>query len=116
MGIEYLTEVDAFLLGYDIDKNDVRLIDNFSYQLNLAPIIKTLTLRYKSECIKLRDILSNKGQLKLELGFENEEEYKERIRWLITAELCRKDIESYINKDNVKRKYSARCIKNFEIK
>ena len=80
MGIEYLTEVDAFLLGYDIDKNDVRLIDNFSYQLNLAPIIKTLTLRYKSECIKLRDILSNKGQLKLELGFDNEEEYKVEIK------------------------------------
>ena len=80
MGIEYLTEVDAFLLGYDIDKNDVRLIDNFSYQLNLAQIIKTLTLRYKSECIKLRDILSNKGQLKLELGFDNEEEYKVEIK------------------------------------
>jgi hypothetical protein len=80
MGIEYLTEVDAFLLGYDIDKNDVRLIDKFSYQLNLEQIIKPLTLRYKSESIKLRDILSNKGQLKLELGFEDEEEYKVEIK------------------------------------
>ena len=30
--------------------------------------------------LKLRDILSNKGQLKLELGFENEEEYKVEIK------------------------------------
>ena len=53
----------------------------------------------------------------IKLDEENEEEYKERIRWLITAELCRKDIESYINKiDIVERKYSARCKKNFEIK
>ena len=80
MGIDYLTEVDAFLLGYDIDKNDQRLIDNFSYQLNLEQIIKPLTLRYKSESIKLRDILSNKGQLKLELEFDNEEEYKVEIK------------------------------------
>ena len=80
MGIDYLTEVDAFLLEYDIDKNDERLIDKFSYQLNLEQIIKPLTLRYKSESIKLRDILSNKGQLKLELGFDNEEEYKVEIK------------------------------------
>jgi hypothetical protein len=80
MGIEYLYESDAKILGYDID-NDVNItIDKFSYQLNLEPIIKTLTLRYKSETTKLRDILTNKGQLKLELGFEDEEEYKVEIK------------------------------------
>jgi hypothetical protein len=80
MGIEYLYESDAKILGYDID-NDVNItIDKFSYQLNLEPIIKTLALRYKSETTKLRDILTNKGQLKLELGFEDEEEYKVEIK------------------------------------
>jgi len=56
MGIKYLSNSDAKILGYYID-NDVNItIDKFSYQLNLAPIIKTLTLRYKSETTKLRDI------------------------------------------------------------
>jgi len=80
MGIDYLTEVDAFLLGYDIDKNDKIVIDKFSYQLNLEQIIKPLTLRYKSEVKRLSDILTNKGQLELELGFDNEEEYKVEIK------------------------------------
>jgi hypothetical protein len=80
MGIEYLTEVDAFLLGYDIDKNDVRLIDNFSYQEILSPIIYDLTLRYKAEVSRLNGILSKTGQLEFDFKSENEEEYKDKIR------------------------------------
>lgn len=80
MGIEYLSKLDAMILGYDIEDRVNRSIDQFSYQLNLTPIIKPLTLRYKSEVRRLRDILTNKGQLKLELGFDNDEEYKVGIK------------------------------------
>ena len=40
-----------------------------------------------------------------------EEEYLERIKWLKTPEICRKDIDSFINGNNIERKYSARCKK-----
>lgn len=80
MGIEYLSKSDADILGYDIE-DDVHInIDKFSYQLNLAPVIKTLTSRYKYEIKRLNDILSYTGQLKLELEFENEEEYRDKVR------------------------------------
>jgi len=52
----------------------------------------------------------------LKLDEESEEEYTERIKWLITPELCRKDIDYFINHGNLERKYSARCKKFFEIK
>ena len=80
MGIEYLTEVDAFLLGYDIDKNDVRLIDKLSYQESLSPIIYDLNFKYKSEVSRLNGILSKTGQLEFDFKNENEEEYKDKIR------------------------------------
>jgi len=47
------------------------------------------------------------------LDEENNEEYEDRVKWLITTEICRADIE---NNKNVEIKYSARCKKNFEIK
>ena len=80
MGIEYLTEVDAFFLGYDIDKNDERLIDKLSYQESLSPIIYDLPLKYKSEVSRLSGILSKTGQLEFDFKNENEEEYKDKIR------------------------------------
>lgn len=80
MGIEYLSEIDAFLLGYDVDKNDERLVDKFSYQESLSPIIYDLTFKYKSEVSRLSGILSKTGQLEFDFENENEEEYKDKIR------------------------------------
>jgi hypothetical protein len=47
----------------------------------------------------------------IKLDEETEEEYLERIKWLKTPEICRKDIDSFINGNNIERKYSARCKK-----
>ena len=49
----------------------------------------------------------------LKLDEENNDEYLERIQWL-TTEICRKDIDYFINNGNIERKYSARCKKILE--
>ena len=49
----------------------------------------------------------------LKLDEENNDEYLERIQWL-TTEICRKDIDYFINNGNIERKYSARFKKILE--
>ena len=44
------------------------------------------------------------------LDEESEEQYQERLRWLNTYEICRNDIDRWVNNEYVPRLYSQRCL------
>jgi len=74
-GIEYLTEVDADILGYNIDKEDKRINDQFQYNRDLEPILEILYKRASKEWVRITQQLSGKGQLRIKFKDFNEDEY-----------------------------------------
>ena len=86
-GIEYLTEIDADILGYNIDKEDKRINDQFQYNKDIEPILGTLYKRASNEWVKITQQLSGKGQLRIKFKDFNEDEY------LKSLETKSKDLE-----------------------
>lgn len=74
-GIEYLTEVDADILGYEIDKEKPETIDQFHYHKDLEPILPKLYKRLSDEWIKASQEVSGKGQLRIKFKDFNEDDY-----------------------------------------
>jgi hypothetical protein len=87
-GYEYLHPVDALALGYElmeesVDGNEKRVIDWIEYNDSISELITTISERLESKVKKYRYILKNEGQLRLDFGKEEEEEYKIKIKSIL---------------------------------
>ena len=85
-GVEYLTEIDAQILGYEIDKENPETIDQFHYHKDLEPILPKLYKRGSDEWIKAAQQLDGKkGQLRIKFKDFDESDYKKSL-WKIVRE------------------------------
>ena len=85
-GIEYLTEIDAKILGYEIDKEKPETIDQFHYHKDLEPVLPKLYKRASDEWIKAAQQLDGKkGQLRIKFKDFDESDYKKSL-WKIVKE------------------------------
>jgi hypothetical protein len=78
--VEYLREVDALILGYDIDKSDMRIDDKVNYNNTIKYIIPTISKRINSQIKNYNNLVSGKGQLKLKFKDFAEAEHEEKLR------------------------------------
>jgi hypothetical protein len=78
--IEYLSEVDALLLGVKVDNEKERLTDKFTYELTVFEIRDMLKSKLKSEIKRIEDIIEEKGQLQIKFGDEDKEKYMNQLR------------------------------------
>jgi hypothetical protein len=74
-GIEYLTEFDAEILGYELNLEDPQTIDQFHYHKDLEPILPKLYKRLSDVWIKAAQEVSGKGQLRIKFKDFNEDDY-----------------------------------------
>ena len=79
-GIDYLTEVDADILGYDIDKDKERTNDQFQYHRDIEPILGKLYKTASNEWIKITNQLEGKGQLRIKFKDFNEDDYLKALQ------------------------------------
>ena len=78
--IEYLSEVDALLLGVKVDNEKERLTDKFTYELTVFEIRDMLKSKLKSEVKRIEDIIEEKGQLQIKFSDEDKEKYMNQLR------------------------------------
>jgi hypothetical protein len=77
--IEYLSEVDALLLGVKVDNEKERLTDKFTYELTVFEIRDMLKSKLKSEIKRISDIIGDKGQLQIKFDEEEREKYFKQL-------------------------------------
>lgn len=73
---EYLTDFDANILEYHIDKVDKRVMDNFDYHDEIEEILKDLHSKLSSNFDKIKRELKGEGQLRLQFDEDSESDYK----------------------------------------
>jgi hypothetical protein len=78
-GIEYLTEIDADILGYKVDKGDIRINDQFQYHRDIEDILEKIYKRASSEWTNIKKQISGNGQLRFKFSELDEEEYIESL-------------------------------------
>ena len=78
--IEYLSEVDALLLGVKVDNKKERLTDKFEYELSVFEIRDMLKSKLKSEIKRIEDIIEEKGQLQIKFSDEEKDKYMNQLR------------------------------------
>lgn len=79
-GIEYLTEIDADILGYQVDKENIRINDQFQYHRDIEDILEKIYKIGSSEWVKTTQQLSGKGQLRIKFSDFNEDEYLKSLK------------------------------------
>ncbi len=80
-GIEYLREMDAYILGYNFNKSDSRTTDPFKYQEDVESISSELKERLEFKTKQLLDIITNTGkQKRIQFDFDDDKEYLEKIK------------------------------------
>lgn len=88
-GVEYLTELDAEILGYEIDKESGRKIDKFEYYEVIEEILPVLYKKAEQMLQTLRDEVDGKGQQKLK--FPGDEEYQEKVKQQLNDKISKID-------------------------
>lgn len=78
-GIEYLTKLDAEILGYEIDESSSRVVDKFEYYYLKEDILHLIYRRAESMIENLRNEIDGKGQQKIKFPDDNEEERKKLL-------------------------------------
>jgi hypothetical protein len=78
-GIEWLTEVDAEILGYELSSNRSEITDEFRYHRDIEDILPIIYKICVKEASKIRNILDDKGQLRLKFDYEDDKEYLEKL-------------------------------------
>ena len=78
--IEYLSEVDALLLGVKVDNKKERLTDKFEYELSVFEIRDMIKSKLKSEIKRIEDIIEEKGQLQIKFSDEEKDKYMNQLR------------------------------------
>lgn len=77
-GIEYLTKLDAEILGYEIDKESGRKTDKFEYYEMKEEILHLIYRRAESMIEIIRNEIDGKGQQKIK--FPGDEEKEEKLK------------------------------------
>jgi hypothetical protein len=75
---EYLTELDAKLLGHSIDKSNSRVVDKFEYYEEIEELIPKLSSIAISEWKKIKEELKG-SQLKISFEEGDEDKYREAL-------------------------------------
>lgn len=83
IGSEYLLEIDAEILGYEIDKSDKKVIDMFQYSEDISHLLEDIKKRVRPLIRHYNDILNQKGQLRLKFDDEEERQYLNKIERLL---------------------------------
>lgn len=98
-GVDYLSKVDAFILGLKIDTGAGRLTDTFEYTKNIMSIKNMLVSKLKTEIKRMSDFLEGSGQLELDFQDQNGD-YKE---------LVTKRLKEYLKRQSelITRKFEA---------
>lgn len=82
-GYEYLNEIDALALGYDVERHNPRTIDVFTYTNKISDLLSSIKTRLRNKLDKIEFQLSGK-QLSL---IEEDPEYKKKLiarrNWII---------------------------------
>lgn len=82
-GYEYLHPVDALALGYEVGK-EKRVIDWIEYNDSIEDIITVIGEKLELKVKKYKDILNNEGQLRINFSEEEEEDYKSKIKSILS--------------------------------
>lgn len=99
-GHDYLHPVDALALGYElmeesVDGDEKRVIDWIEYNDSISELITTIGEKLESKVKRYKSILKNEGQLRIDFGKEEEEEYKIKIKSILNKLESRlEDIEN----------------------
>jgi hypothetical protein len=78
--IEYLSEVDALLLGVKVNNDKERLTDKFEYEKSILEIRDMIKSKLKSEIKRIEDVIEEKGQLQIKFNDKDNDEYKQQLR------------------------------------
>ena len=95
--IEYLSEVDALILGYDVDKSESRIDDKVNYNITIKYLIPTINKKINSQIKKYNDLVSGLGQLKLKFSGQEGPDHEERLRYegvLINLQSRKEELEN----------------------
>jgi hypothetical protein len=77
--IEYLSEVDALVLGVKVDNEKERLTDKFEYEDIISEIKDMIKFKLNTEVKRISDIIEDKGQLQIKFDKEEREKYLKQL-------------------------------------
>lgn len=80
VGVEYLNEIDASVLKYKLNKEDIRVTDQFQYHEDLKEHLPMLYRRLSAELDDTFNKIKNKGQLRLKFDEEDDSKYQKELR------------------------------------
>ena len=78
--INYLSEVDALVLGVKVDNDKERFTDKFEYEDSILPIRDMIQSKLNSEIKRISDLIDEKGQLQINFNEEDKEKYRRQLR------------------------------------
>ena len=78
--IEYLSEVDALLLGVKVNNDKERFTDKFAYEDSILPIRDMIKSKLNSEIKRIEDIIEEKGQLQIKFSDKDKDNYRQQLR------------------------------------
>lgn len=78
--IEYLSEVDALLLGVKVDNDKERFTDKFAYEESILSIREMIKSKLNSEIRRIEDVIEEKGQLQIKFSEEDKDKYRQQLR------------------------------------
>ena len=78
--IDYLSEVDALLLGVKVDNDKERFTDKFAYEDSILPIRDMIKSKLNSEIRRIEDIIEEKGQLQIKFSDKDKDNYRQQLR------------------------------------
>jgi hypothetical protein len=78
--IEYLSEVDALLLGVKVDNDKERFTDKFAYEESILSIREMIKSKLNSEIRRIEDVIEEKGQLQIKFSEEDRDKYRQQLR------------------------------------
>jgi ribosomal protein S15P/S13E len=79
LGTEYLSEIDANILGYNIDKMNEVTTDMFEYSKDISHLLDNIEKRVKRLIKYYKDIIEEKGQQRIKFDEEEEKEYLNKV-------------------------------------
>ncbi len=78
--IEYLSEVDALVLGLKVNNDKERYTDKFEYEKSIKDIRDMIKSKLNSEIRRIEDIIEEKGQLQIKFSDKDKDNYRQQLR------------------------------------
>jgi hypothetical protein len=77
--IDYLSEVDALVLGVKVDNEKERVTDKYHYESTVEEVRGFIKSKLNTEVKRINDIIEDKGQLQIKFDKEEREEYFKQL-------------------------------------